>query len=195
MARKLKVFRTPIGFHDAYVASPSRKAALAAWGTDRDLFARGAAEEVHDAALSREPLANPGQIIRVSRGSDAEHLAVAAQRSAPDRTRAQRQGVSSPAPRAKPKDGAGSKRRPKPKKLKPRPPRDRLQAADEAIARAEQERSVALDAFRVRAEALARERRQYEAKQEARLRKLKIKRDREAASYERRLEKWRTQSE
>ncbi len=34
MARKLKVFRTPAGFHDAYVAAPSRKAALAAWGAD-----------------------------------------------------------------------------------------------------------------------------------------------------------------
>jgi hypothetical protein len=30
MPRKLKVFRTPIGFHDAYVAAPSRKAALEA---------------------------------------------------------------------------------------------------------------------------------------------------------------------
>ena len=26
MPRKLKVFRTPTGFHDAYVAAPSRKA-------------------------------------------------------------------------------------------------------------------------------------------------------------------------
>ena len=34
MARtgRLKVFRTSIGFHDAYVAAPSRKAALEAWG-------------------------------------------------------------------------------------------------------------------------------------------------------------------
>ena len=30
MPRKLKVFRTPTGFHDAYVAAPSRKAALEA---------------------------------------------------------------------------------------------------------------------------------------------------------------------
>ena len=35
---KLKVFRTAIGFHDAYVASPSRAAALRAWGADTDLF-------------------------------------------------------------------------------------------------------------------------------------------------------------
>ena len=31
---KLKVYRTPIGFHDAYVAAPSQKAALDAWGSD-----------------------------------------------------------------------------------------------------------------------------------------------------------------
>ena len=38
---KLKVFRTPIGFHDAYVAAPSRAAALRAWGADTDLFSTG----------------------------------------------------------------------------------------------------------------------------------------------------------
>ena len=32
MARALKTFRTAIGFHDAYGAAPSRKAALKAWG-------------------------------------------------------------------------------------------------------------------------------------------------------------------
>ena len=49
---KLKVFRTPIGFHDAYVAAPSQKAALEAWGSDSNLFAAGAAELVTDAALT-----------------------------------------------------------------------------------------------------------------------------------------------
>lgn len=77
MARrqKLKVFRTPTGFHDAYVAAPSRKAALEAWGSDADLFARGIAEVVTDEELSREPLANPGKVIRRSRGTAAEQLA------------------------------------------------------------------------------------------------------------------------
>ena len=37
---KLKVFRTPIGFHDAYVAAPSQKAALEAWGADSNIFAQ-----------------------------------------------------------------------------------------------------------------------------------------------------------
>lgn len=74
MARALKVYRTAIGFHDAYVAAPSMKAALAAWGTDKDLFARKAAELVEDRALTAEPLANPGKVIRVPRGSAAEHV-------------------------------------------------------------------------------------------------------------------------
>src|SRR6478609_9516322 len=68
MPRKLKVFRTPIGFHDAYVAAPSRKAALEAWGSGADLFARGGAEEVTDPKLTEEPLKHPGEVIRVSRG-------------------------------------------------------------------------------------------------------------------------------
>jgi hypothetical protein len=74
VARKLKVFRTAAGFNDAYVAAPSRKAALAAWGASADLFARGAAEEVTDAALTAEPLARPGEVIMKSRGGLAEQL-------------------------------------------------------------------------------------------------------------------------
>jgi len=71
MSRKLKVFRTASGFYDAYVAAPSRKAALAAWGAKGDLFAREAAEEVTDPALMAEPLAKAGQVIKRPRGSFA----------------------------------------------------------------------------------------------------------------------------
>ena len=35
---KLKVYSTPIGFHDALVAAPSQKAALEAWGAGTNLF-------------------------------------------------------------------------------------------------------------------------------------------------------------
>jgi hypothetical protein len=70
-AQKLKVYRTPIGFHDAYVAAPSQKAALEAWGSDADLFARKVAERVTDRKLMAEPLARPGEVIRKLRG-DAE---------------------------------------------------------------------------------------------------------------------------
>src|SRR5829696_3482293 len=74
MPRALKVYRTAIGFHDAYVAAPSMKAALAAWGTDKDLFARKAAELFEDPKLTAEPLAHPGKVIRVLRGSASEHV-------------------------------------------------------------------------------------------------------------------------
>ena len=73
--RKLKVFRTPIGFHDAYVAAPSQKAALEAWGSDHNLFARGEAELVEDASLTAEPLAHPGQVIKRLRGTAEEQFA------------------------------------------------------------------------------------------------------------------------
>jgi hypothetical protein len=72
---KLKVYRTPIGFHDAYVAAPSQKAALQAWGSDSDLFAQKIAEQVTDPDLMKEALAHPGEIIRKLRGTAAEQVA------------------------------------------------------------------------------------------------------------------------
>ena len=74
-ATKLKLYRTVAGFHDAYVAASSQKAALAAWGSDKDLFARGLAEQVTDEALAAEALAAPGTVIRRSRGTTAEQIA------------------------------------------------------------------------------------------------------------------------
>ena len=73
--QKLKVFRTPIGFHDAYVAAPSQKAALEAWGADSNIFAQGIAEQVTDPKLMEEALANPGKVIKKVRGSADEHFA------------------------------------------------------------------------------------------------------------------------
>ena len=75
MARQLKVYCTPIGFHDAYVAAPSQKAALAAWGTETNLFSRGMAAVVTVPALTKEPLAKPGRVIKRARGTAAQHLA------------------------------------------------------------------------------------------------------------------------
>ena len=56
--QKLKVFVTSIGFHDAYVAAPSQKAALEAWGADSNIFAQGIAEQVTDRSSwkSRSPV-------------------------------------------------------------------------------------------------------------------------------------------
>lgn len=73
--QRLKLFRTPIGFHDAYVAAPSRKAALEAWGSGTDLFSAGIAEELKDAKLLRELQERPGEVVRKPRGSAKEHAA------------------------------------------------------------------------------------------------------------------------
>jgi hypothetical protein len=113
--RKLKVFRTSTGFHDAYVAAPSRKAALAAWGADADLFARGVAEEVTDPKLTSAPLADPGEVIRISRGDLARHL-----EALPPRKKATKKALVSPKPARRKPPG--------------RPPkRDRVDAAKAAL--------------------------------------------------------------
>ena len=75
MPRKLKVFRTSTGFHDAYVAAPSQKAALEAWGADSNIFAQGIAEQVTDPTLMEGPLASPGKVIKRVRASADEHFA------------------------------------------------------------------------------------------------------------------------
>lgn len=105
-AARLKVYRTPIGFHDAYVAAPSQKAALSAWGSAHDLFATGEAELVIDPALMKPPLAKPGEIVRRVRGTAAEHIAAlpAEPKASPPRQREQQPAAPGlePALKAKP---------------------------------------------------------------------------------------------
>ena len=57
---KLKLFKTVIGFHDAYVAAASQKAALEAWGASTDLFSAGLAERVDDPAACEAAFADAG---------------------------------------------------------------------------------------------------------------------------------------
>lgn len=98
-AQKLKVFRTPIGFHDAYVAAPSQKAALEAWGSDTNLFARGAAEEVDDPKLTEAPLEQPGTVFRRLRGSAKEQMEALEPKSA--KSSSKREGPRKKPSRAK----------------------------------------------------------------------------------------------
>ena len=96
-APKLKVYRMAAGFHDAYVAAPSQKAAAEAWGADADVFARGVAELVTDPALTEEPLARPGAIVKRLRGTAAEQIAALG--AAPEPNRPTRGEAASAAPR------------------------------------------------------------------------------------------------
>ena len=75
MARELKVFRTHIGFDDLIIASPSRKAALDAWGASAHLFAQGFAAETNEPALVKAALARPGMVLRRQFGSQGEFRA------------------------------------------------------------------------------------------------------------------------
>lgn len=174
---RLKVFRTPIGFHDAYVAAPSRAAALRAWGSTADLFARGVAEEVTDPALTAEPLASPGAVIRRSRGTAAEQLAALP----PDPPR-----KADPAP-TKPKSKAKPKAQPKP----PRPDRAALEAAEHALSEAEQRHRAADRDLAAREAALASERRAAAVAQAAEQQALEQARDDARRSYDRALAAWR----
>lgn len=159
------------GFHDAYVAAPSRAAALRAWGASTDLFAMDAAEEVTDAKLMKEALAEPGVVIRQSRGSEAEHVAAAG-------------------PRAKAKAKSKAKDSPA-HKPKPRPSRAGVAKAEKRVeeaeaVRAEEELAFEHDraALREREEAA---RRAFDAKR----RKLDAVRQEQVDAYDAALKSWR----
>nr|WP_260597065.1 hypothetical protein [Sphingomonas sp. ZFBP2030] len=167
----LKVYRTPIGFHDAYVAAPSQKAALAAWGTTHNLFARGVAEIVTDPELTAEALAAPGTVIKRSRGTAAEQIAALP----PD------------APRAKAAAPKPVKRKP----AAPRPHRKPLDAAEAAIAQAKERHDAAARDLAARLAALQEERQTLDRDHRAEIARLEEARERVAAVYEEATKAWR----
>ena len=171
---KLKVFRTPIGFHDAYVAATSRKAALKAWDADADLFARGAAEQVTDESLMAEPLARPGEVIKRPRGTAADHLAAS---TPPRRTK-------KAAPEAKAKAPSRTK-------APPRPSRAALTAAEEALE--DHRRNVAAEIARLEAERarLTSEIVATRKSADREARGLQAQHDKARADYDKALDRWR----
>jgi len=149
-AKKLKVFRTPIGFHDAFVAAPSQRAALEAWGSDSNLFAAGVAELVPDPKLMKEPLARPGEVVRRLRGSPDEQVAALG---------AEKKQTGRPSPQPSPGRGRGGK------KKAPRPSRAAVDKAEQSLEKAEARHRAALDKLRAEEAALQQRRREMERKQ------------------------------
>ncbi len=176
---KLKVYRTPIGFHDAYVAAASQKAALQAWGSERDLFARGIAEVVTDPMLTAEPLAQPGTVIKRSRGTAAEQIAALPDTPAKAPRRRSDDAADAPAPKPKPA--------PRPA---PKPDRRALDAADRAMAEAEARHRSEARALRAEEAALAKRRRTMERAQEDERTALDEARQAAADAYERAMRRW-----
>ena len=181
MARALKVYRTPIGFHDAYVAAPSQKAALEAWGADANLFARGSAEQVNEEELMQEPLAHPGKVIKRPRGSEAEHLASLAKSSQqPGRAKSSRGRATPP--------NSQLKRASPPS---PRPSRRLLDKAEEALAQQEEGGRAALRELEEKQTQLCMQIEQLRKQQQAADRKLTDRVEKERRKYETALERWR----
>lgn len=176
MAAKLKVYRTAIGFHDAYVAAASQKAALAAWGTDKPLFARGAAEVVTDPELTEAPLAHPGTVIKLPRGTAEEHVAAL--------------------PVVPPASETGSSKAPKPAKAKttparePKPSRAALDEAEAAIAAKKRAQAAEIDAIEAEERALRDRRRAVERQHEQAIKRLRERRDQAEAAYQSAVKRW-----
>lgn len=193
-ATKLKVYRTVAGFHDAYVAAPSQKAALEAWGSDRDLFARGIAEQVTDPALTAEPLAAPGTVVKRSRGTTAEQIAALPdpQPDTPERDASTGKArAKSPSPGSA---GAKSKSPPKPPpraKPDPKPSGTALDAAEETLAAVKADYAGRERALAAREAALTRERRAFDRDRAAALDAAQTVRDDAQARYDAALRTWR----
>lgn len=180
--RRLKVYRTPIGFHDAYVAAPSQKAALEAWGADTNLFARGSAEEVTDPELMEAPLEHPGEVIKVSRGSAAEQIKALGKDS----------GRRTPSPRSSRKT-ATSRPLPRGERVKrrgPKPSRAKLTKAEEALETLRKRQVKAVDKLDKQEEALRRRRDELESKQAEQVEKAEARIGTEREAYQRKLRMW-----
>lgn len=182
--QKLKVFRTPIGFHDAYVAAPSQKAALEAWGADGNLFAQGIAEQVDDPKLTEEPLARPGEVIKRLRGSTEEHIA------AVGKVEKKKDG-SRPSTSLRTAIKSGMTKEAKPKPPKPKPSRAALDDAEAAIEKAEKKQRKKLREIEQDLQELDRKRRELQRKHEAERDRLAEKRDRARTAYERAMRAWK----
>ena len=174
-AKKLKVFRTSIGFHDAYVAAPSQKAALEAWGADSNLFAQGIAEQVTEPELTAEPLERPGEVIKRLRGSAKEQLAAV--------------GKAAPAKEGR-KDRSRSKSGMTKKEKPPKPSRGEVERAEAALEEAQTRQRREAREIEREIEALERRRRELLRRHEAERDELQASRDRARRDYERALRAW-----
>lgn len=171
MPRQLKVFRTSIGFHDAYVAAPSRQAALRAWGSSKDLFAAGMAEQVTDPELMKPALTSPGEVVRASRGTLEEQLS-----------------AIGPRPSEEPKgEPPAEKVRPR---RKPKPSREALDAAENAIVEFEERTEEADADYRQRRAMLERAWAETSKALETERAKLEHRVNQERTKYQRRVAKW-----
>lgn len=75
MPRRLKVFKTHIGFYDLVVAAPSMKAAAEAWRASPRLFGQGFAAPTNDDDAVTAALAQPGVVLKRPHGKAGAYKA------------------------------------------------------------------------------------------------------------------------
>ncbi len=172
--QKLKVYSTPIGFHDALVAAPSQKAALEAWGASTNLFKQGSAHVVTDERLAKVPLENPGRVVKVARGTHAEQLAALASQERPRRK-------SEPEPEIIPS------RAMRPRK---RPSRAMLQRAEDAVDRLKTRQSEQLKGLERQMKLLEQKLRDLQRRHERELEKAQARADDERDKYQDAVERY-----
>ena len=182
---RMKVFRTAIGFHDAYVAAPSQKAALEAWGADSNIFAQGIAEQVDgDSAPAKQALAEPGTVVKALRGSAEEHVKALGKAVA----KRAKGATDSPSPRSR--KGA-SRPLPLAGVREKKPSRAALDKAEAALEERERKHRAKLLKLEAEAEALRRQRRELERDHARERQALKETLRDEESRYDRAREKWR----
>jgi hypothetical protein len=175
MPRKLKVFRTTAGFHDAYVAAPSQKAALEAWGADANLFARGVADQVTDPKLMAAPLERPGEVIKVSRGDlSAQLKALGPRMKAKARTDPEEE-IEKPR---------------KASKTKPPPKRDKVDAAEAALKKVRERHTAEAGELEAERDAIERKLAALRTKQGKETARLERQRDEAREAYRKALDRW-----
>jgi hypothetical protein len=172
--QKLKVYSTPIGFHDAFVAAPSQKAALEAWGASTNLFSQGSAHVVTDPKLAKVPLQNPGQVIKVSRGSHAEQLAALAKQQSPKR-------------KSEPEIEIVAK---KAKKRAPKPNRAALTKAEDALEALRNKQDAEMAKLEKEMDALERRRREVQRRHERERAKAQERVESEQDKYQDAIERY-----
>src|SRR3978361_2310472 len=69
MARKLKTYRTSLGFFEQAIAAPSMKAALEAWGADSNLFHQGVARQADGPDVVAATMKKPGFVLKRAVGT------------------------------------------------------------------------------------------------------------------------------
>ena len=129
-ARRLKVFVAQIGFYDTVVAAASQTAALKAWGTRQNLFTGGQARLIDDPQAVEAALANPEVPLRRIVGTDNPfELNPRGLPVIPDAPKkwADEVHTKRPAP-------------PRPKKAKPPASRTKLDKAEAALRRVDDDR-------------------------------------------------------